>query len=115
MTILHLARLDDCEAAQVSGEYRVSSRDLSLDDAGFIHASTEEQLADVAERVYFDAPDDLVVLELDEDAITADGVEVRYEEGGDGDLYPHIYGPINPEWVVTVRTALFDDGEFVVD
>ena len=57
----------------------------------------------------------LVVLAMDDDAIRATGLDVRYEDGGDGELYPHIYGAITPAVVHDVRPAGFDaDGRFVV-
>jgi uncharacterized protein (DUF952 family) len=44
----------------------------------------------VADANYADA-DDLVVLVIDQARHTA---EVRHEDGGDGELFPHIYGPL---------------------
>lgn len=83
MTILHLAHLSDWQAALAAGEYRTSTRGATLDDVGFLHASYPEQVARVAEFVH---------------------------AGGDGERYPHVHGPIRPEWVTAVRTASFDDG-----
>lgn len=40
MEILHLAHRADWDEALVSGQYRTSTRGASLDDVGFIHAST---------------------------------------------------------------------------
>ncbi|MEP6481514.1 MAG: DUF952 domain-containing protein [Rhodoglobus sp.] len=97
----------------LNGEpYGTSTRGASLAEVGFIHASSAEQLAGVAERFYRDDPEDLVVLELDEACL---GAEVRWEDGG-GELFPHIYGPIPPAAVVRVIPAHFeDDGGFVLD
>lgn len=113
MTIMHLARRADWAAAVASGEYRISTRGADLDAIGFIHASYPDQLAAVAEFVYADDPHELCVLVLDEDAIRSAGVRVLDEDGGDGELYPHIYGPISPSWVTAVHDAGFDaDGKF---
>lgn len=38
----------------------------------------------------------------------SDATEGR-EDGGDGTLYPHVYGPIDPAWVTEVRPARFDE------
>ncbi|WP_027478951.1 DUF952 domain-containing protein [Gryllotalpicola ginsengisoli] len=108
MTIWHLAHRDDWRAALDSGEYRISTRGATLDDVGFIHASYSEQLSRVAEFVYADDDRELCVLVLDENRIRADGVLVADEDGGDGELFPHIYGPIKPSWVLEVREAGFD-------
>jgi len=60
---------------------------------GFIHCTHgDEQLAVVANRYYRNDQREWLVLVLDEQAITA---QVEYEPGGDGLLYPHIYGPLN--------------------
>jgi uncharacterized protein (DUF952 family) len=32
------------------------------------------------------------------------------EDGGTGELFPHVYGPIDPAWVVDVLPAGFDEG-----
>jgi len=106
--IYHLARVEDWDAALDAGEYRVSTLGRTLDEVGFIHASTAEQLPGVAERFYRDEPGDLVVLEIDESAL-----DVRWEDIGGGELYPHIYGPIRSADVRSVTPAYFeDDGGF---
>jgi uncharacterized protein (DUF952 family) len=110
MTIYHLAHATGWEAARVAGEYLTSSRGVTLHEVGFIHASTDEQLPGVAEAFYADDPQPLVVLSIDEGAVT----DLRWENIGDGRLFPHIYGPILPEWVTEVRPAGFVDGRFAV-
>lgn len=104
MRILHLAVESDWVAAREVGTYVVSTRDATLEQVGFIHCSTAEQVDGVAQNFYSDVLDDLVVLELDEEVVRAAGTDVRYEDPGNGDLYPHIYGPINPAWVTGVST-----------
>ena len=108
--IYHLALVQDWDAAASAGEYRASTLGRTLDEVGFIHASTAEQLPGVAELFYRDAPGDLVVLEIDES-----GLDVRWEDIGTGELYPHVYGPIQPADVVSVIPAWFeDDGGFAL-
>ncbi len=109
MTILHLAHRDDWDAAATSGSYRVSTRGATLDEVGFIHASYPQQLAALAELVYADDDSELCVLVLDDDAFRSSGTRVQDEDGGDGELFPHIYGPIEPAFVVDVLPAGFDD------
>ena len=113
MAIFHLAHQSDWIAARGSGEYRISSRGLQLDRVGFIHASTAEQLSGVAEHFYRDDPEELVVLVIDSDALAQSGIEVRCEDGGDGELFPHIYGSITPDVVTQTIRAYFDgEGSF---
>lgn len=108
MVILHLATAADWNAAVASGRYAVSTRGKTLEQVGFIHCSTQEQLVEVAGAVWAGSPDQLVVLELGEDLVRQAGVEVRYEDGGNGTLYPHIYGAIDPAWVREIRPGAFD-------
>jgi uncharacterized protein (DUF952 family) len=88
--LLHITGRTDWEAAERAGSYRISTRGVSLDQQGFIHCSYPRQLRGVAGANYADA-DDLVVLVIDQARLTAD---VRHEDGGDGELFPHIYGPL---------------------
>lgn len=114
MEILHLAHRADWDPAQRAGRYLVSTRGRTLEEAGYIHAALREQLPGVAEAVYADGVAELCVLVMDDATIRAADVRVVFEDGGDGKLYPHIYGPIQPEWVTEVLPAHFaDDGRFV--
>ncbi|GIG19411.1 hypothetical protein Cch01nite_01350 [Cellulomonas chitinilytica] len=116
MGLWHLAHRADWDAACAAGTYRVSTRGRTLDEVGFVHASRPAQLAHVAEAVYADDPEDLVVLVLDEALVGAAGVPVIEEDGGTGELFPHVYGPIDPSWVTEVLPARFDEhGRFRVD
>ncbi|MEJ8280977.1 GNAT family N-acetyltransferase [Pseudonocardia spirodelae] len=69
----------------------------SLDEAGFVHLSTPEQVALPAERL-FAGRTDLVLLVLDPARLDAAGVRVRWEPGVPGDpesmRFPHAYGPV---------------------
>lgn len=117
MRILHLAQLADWEAALgTTGRYPISTHGATLDSVGFIHAATDEQLPDVAQArrsQYAGSPGtdaNLVVLVMEDGLIEADGVEVRWEDGGNGIEYPHVYGPLKPEYVTEVLPARFDAG-----
>lgn len=114
MEILHVTRRSDWDAATATGSYRWSTKDRTYEDVGFVHASSRAQLPAVASFVFADEADELCVLVLDTDTITAAGTPVRFEDGGDGELYPHVYGPLDPAWVVDVVPAhLGPDGAFV--
>ncbi|NTW41744.1 MAG: DUF952 domain-containing protein [Cellulomonadaceae bacterium] len=113
MAIFHLAHRDDWDAALISGTYEISTLGARLEEVGFIHASYAHQLGPVAEFVYAQDEAELCVLVLDPAAIRAAGTHVVDEDGGDGLLYPHIYGPIRPSFVTEVRPAAFDaEGRF---
>ncbi|GAA1498493.1 hypothetical protein GCM10009628_34970 [Paeniglutamicibacter kerguelensis] len=112
--ILHLAETEHWLQAKKSGVYSRSTRGASLEDVGFIHCSSQEQLPVVAGFIYADYPGQLVVLELDGPAIEAAGIEIRHEDGGDGELYPHVYGPLKREWVKAAHPARMVNGALVV-
>lgn len=63
----------------------------SLASEGFIHCSYEEQLPGVIERYYAD-DEQLVIVEIDPSQLTS---TMKVEPSTGGELYPHIYGPIN--------------------
>src|SRR5438270_11911291 len=77
------------------GPYRAQS----LDTEGFIHCSNEDQVARVANRFYPDDVD-LLVLCIEPDRLAH---PVRDEEAATGERFPHIYGPIHREAVISVR------------
>ncbi|WP_019631667.1 DUF952 domain-containing protein [Actinomadura atramentaria] len=101
-TLLHVAeRRHWDEARAAGGPYAMSTRGRTLADEGFVHcSSTEAQAATVLDRFYADVPrDDLVLLVIDRTALPA---EVRYASV-DGDLFPHVHGPIPLAAVIEVR------------
>lgn len=90
--IFHIALPADWTAAFASGEYTVSTRAMSLDEVGFIHCSTAEQIEATANRFYGDLTE-LIVLTIDPVAVPAD---ILWEPPAPGidELFPHIYGPL---------------------
>jgi uncharacterized protein (DUF952 family) len=81
---------------------------------GFIHCTAGDDLMlQVANRFYRQVPDPFVLLVIDPQRLTS---ELRWEQPPDdlAPLFPHIYGPINPESVVEVRIVQRNGaGEFV--
>jgi uncharacterized protein (DUF952 family) len=115
-TILHITTWADWDAARAAGSYRPPS----LEQEGFIHCSTPAQAVETADK-YFHGRTDLILLCIDESRIAG---ALRYEPpatiGGapdprSGELFPHIYGPLDPDAVV--RTVAFPcdrDGRFAL-
>ncbi len=107
MTIIyHLASKSDWEAARTQPEYRAES--LALE--GFIHCSRDQaQALAVANRLYAGC-NDLLVLEVDTDRLTS---PLKHEPSRSGEVYPHIYGPLNTDAVVGVLYLVMGgDGKF---
>ena len=93
-TIFHICPREDWEAAQQTGAYTAES----LESEGFIHCSKAEQIASVA-NAFYKGIESLVLLHIALDKLQ---VEVRWEEAG-GEVFPHIFGPINLDAVVEVE------------
>lgn len=110
--IYHLTEPATWEAAVAAGEYRQSTRGVSLERQGFIHCSLLPQVRRVAGFVYADA-DDLVLLEIDPAKLDA---EVVFEPGGPGDPeeFPHVYGPVPVAAVVKVHEVTRDSAGSLV-
>jgi uncharacterized protein (DUF952 family) len=110
--LLHITDRASWQDAVRTGEYRMSTRGVTLEQEGFIHCSLAHQLRAVAELVYAGA-DDLVVLMIDSEQVQAD---IRYEAPADGaERYPHIYGPL-PVGAVTdvVRVGRDSGGRMIL-
>jgi uncharacterized protein (DUF952 family) len=102
-TVLHLALLADWDRAQDAGRYDVSTRGLTLQQVGFVHASEPHQVDGVARAFYADVTEPMVLLELDVAALGAAGSPVRWEDvPGAPDPFPHVYGPVPVAAVVDV-------------
>ena len=104
--IYHLILASDWEVGEAAGEVRPGS----LADEGFIHCSTDEaQALAVAGRLY-SGQAGMLVLEVDTGKLSA---PLKHEASRSGEIYPHIYGPLNADAVVRVRLLELDgDGEF---
>ena len=106
MLIYHITTRSEWETALLKGSYTAPS----LDQEGFIHASTARQVAATADLL-FGGMASLVLLEIDTDRLTAN---LRFEEApGTGQQFPHIYGPLNLD-AVRSATGFYpgDDGLF---
>ena len=112
--IYHLTSRQAWQEAQQRGEYRTES----LDTEGFIHCSTETQILPVAEKFY-KGQSGLLLLKIDPARLA---LELRWEppSGGspppgvpEGELFPHVYGPINLDAIVNVYDLETDpDGSY---
>ena len=105
--IFHITTAGEWRSALEVGTYTAPS----LADEGFIHTSTVDQVPGTAERYYTEVPD-LVLLVIDPDAVSA---EIKWEEARPGDVYPHIYGELEPAAVIrVVPFGPQPDGTYVV-
>lgn len=81
-----------------------------FESEGFIHCTDgDDRMVSVANQFYASDPRDFVVLTVD---LTANGESWKYEDSEK--VFPHIYGPIHPESVETVRRAVREPGGLFV-
>ena len=106
--ILHIAQRAEWEAARSAGGYLADT----LASEGFIHCSTPAQVLGPANALYH-GQTDLVLLVIEEARLVA---RLVYEDShGNGEHFPHIYGPLNIDAVT--RVVPFPpgpDGHFVL-
>ena len=82
----------------------------SLADEGFIHCSENiDQLIRVANRIYANRSD-MLALEVDTNLLTAPMIR---EASKSGEIYPHIYGPLNINAIKAVSNLVVKDAQFI--
>ncbi|MEV5011968.1 DUF952 domain-containing protein [Streptomyces sp. NPDC055692] len=87
--IVHITERSLWETARESGTYEMSTRGRTLQQEGFVHFSTRDQLPRIAAFLYGDS-------RLD--------VPLRYEAmPPNGEEFPHVYGAVPVEAVVGVE------------
>jgi uncharacterized protein (DUF952 family)/nucleoside 2-deoxyribosyltransferase len=110
--IFHLAERSSWTSAKSTGRYATSTRGQSLAEVGFIHCSFEPQVLPTAMRFYRDAdPELFVVLVIDPSKLDA---ELVVEAAGNGESFPHIYGPLNVDAVIATRPLVRSDSSFIL-
>jgi uncharacterized protein (DUF952 family) len=98
-----------CSSAMLQEARGLGRFDGSADDArdGFIHLSARHQVAGTLAK-YFAGQRDLVLLAVDPERL---GERLRWEESRGGELFPHLYGPLDLDHVTSVEAlVLQEDG-----
>ncbi|HZX82356.1 MAG TPA: DUF952 domain-containing protein [Reyranella sp.] len=105
--VYKIVAADLWQAAEDSGVF--SGAGIDLND-GFIHLSTGAQARRTA-SLYFAGQDNLVLVAADASSL---GDALKYEPSRDGDLFPHLYGPLPLTAVLSARPLPLDaDGNHV--
>ena len=92
------------ETAQAVGVYSMSTRDVTIADEGYMHASFERQVSATLERFYQDVPS-ACVLVIDTRRIVSAGLKVVVEQLGRApEPFPHVYGNVPLDAIVRVRS-----------
>lgn len=77
---------------------------------GFIHFSTATQVRETA-RKHFSGQTALLLVAVDSEKL---GDALKYEVSRGGALFPHLYGPLDIDAVISVQPLpLGDDGEHI--
>jgi uncharacterized protein (DUF952 family) len=95
-TIYKILSRAEWDAAKACGRFEGSAVDVH---DGYIHFSTAAQAQETARR-HFLGQNDLVVLEVDGDAL-----DLRWEPSRGGALFPHLYAPLDVKHVRAVHEA----------
>ena len=74
----------------------------SLDQEGFIHASRATQIVGVLDR-YYSGVNDLLKLTIDTDLLDATSTLKEELAESIGEIFPHVYGPINKSAIVSIE------------
>jgi len=102
--IYHMCHAEEWAAAVAAGVYRGSSQDRA---DGFMHFSTATQIVESARR-HRAGQDGLLLLAVDAARF---GDRLKWEPSRGGDLFPHLYGPLDPaESASAVALPLGPDG-----
>ena len=100
---------DEWRLAVAEGVYAGSGVDLQ---DGYIHMSTEAQLAETARRHYA-GRDDLILLTVD---LSGMGDDLVWEPSRGGALFPHLYAPLRVSSVTgDRRLSVSSDGEMLLE
>lgn len=94
MIIYHVVLPEDWKKFEGKEFYEAEN----LDSEGFIHCSFAEQLDGVLER-YYSGVAQVLVLEIDSNKLTS---KLINEPSTNGEIYPHIYGKINRDAIMSV-------------
>jgi len=106
-TVYKIVAADLWQAAEDSGVFTGAGIDLN---DGFIHLSTGAQARRTA-QLYFKGQGNLVLVAVDGARL---GAALKYEPSRDGDLFPHLYGPLPLAAVLSVRPLpIGSDGNHV--
>lgn len=106
--IFHLVPEREWKASKKNSRYEPQS----VEKEGFIHCSTGEQIQDTANRL-FKGKRRVLLLVINATLVEP---EIKYEKDeATGELFPHIYGPLNPDAVVDrIRLVPEKDGSFEI-
>ena len=98
---------NDWQKARISGSYLGSSKDI---EDGYIHFSGEEQVLDTLKK-YYQNEKNLLLLKVK----TLNLVHLLWEQASDGNMFPHLYSPLNIKYIVDeLEIPLDENGNHIL-
>ena len=92
---------NDLYKARISGSYSGSSKDIK---DGYIHFSSEDQVLGTLKK-YYKNEKNLVLLKVE----TLNLDHLLWEQASDGNMFPHLYSPLNIKYIVDELELLIDE------
>ena len=92
---------DDWQKAKQIGTYGGSKKDI---EDGYIHFSEEDQVEETLRR-YYPKKDNLLLLKVNAFKLE----HLLWEQASNGDMYPHLYSPLDTSHVEEEFDLLLDD------
>lgn len=104
--LFHITTKDNWKQYNNSGSYEPES----LESEGFIHFSTGKQVEGVANTLFGDK-DEILLLVIDATTLHED---IKYEKDEDSDeKFPHLYSPLNTNAIIDkIPIKTENDGRF---
>jgi len=107
--IYKIVDVDTWQKAETDGEFAGATIDLT---DGYIHFSSPEQVQETADK-YFTNQTDLLLVAVDADSL---GDALRWEASRSGAMFPHLYGNLALDHVVSATPVRQDkNGRHLLD
>ena len=105
--IYKICSKSELQDAKNKGQFIGSKKDL---EDGFIHFSGEDQVEGTLKKYYLNQKN-IILLKVD----TLELDHLVWEQASDGNMFPHLYSPLNMTNVVDeIEITLRDDGSYVL-
>jgi uncharacterized protein (DUF952 family) len=101
MRIFKILRVEDWQLAKHNGVYRGSVVDIS---DGFIHFSNGNQVRETAAR-HFAGQEGLLLVGFESESL---GSTLLWEPSRNGQLFPHLHGPLDPTLALSEHALTWD-------
>ena len=99
--IFKIIDFDQWQNVKQSGTYLGSSKDK---EDGYIHFSGEDQVLGTLKK-YYKNEKNLVLLKVE----TLNLDHLLWEQASDGNMFPHLYSPLNIKYIVDELDILIDE------